>query len=419
MTDHRPSTPTTTSATSATSPRPDQDAPDRRPRACIVRQVDRLEVPLVRDSEALVEAGYDVDLIVMRIDDENHWSELPEGVEVVTLPVHRRRGGITGYLVDYFVFISMATVVVAARHLRRRYRLVQATSLPDPLVIAGLIPRLFGAAVLLKVAEPTPQLSQSLAQPTWLQRLLGRLQIWSARRADHVYTVTEELADDLASRGVDRSTISVVLNVPAPSMASAGTGATPDLDRFTVISHGSIFERYGHDTIVRAIALVRPSVPGIRLVLTGDGPHRSHVESLIEELGITDVFEHHRWLAFPDLVTLLERSDAGIVAQRANPYSHLVNTNKMFEFLMMGVPAVCTRLRATESLIPESDGVVAYFDSDDEVELAKVLLDLAGSPERRAEMAARGRELTARLGADVQRQNYLAAVRSALEHRHH
>jgi glycosyltransferase involved in cell wall biosynthesis len=116
---------------------------------------------------------------------------------------------------------------------------------------------------------------------------------------------------------------------------------------------------------------------------------------------------------------LLERSDAGIVAQRANPYSHLVNTNKMFEFLMMGVPAVCTRLRATESLIPESDGVVAYFDSDDEVELAKVLLDLAGSPERRAEMAARGRELTARLGADVQRQNYLAAVRSALEHRHH
>jgi glycosyltransferase involved in cell wall biosynthesis len=128
--------------------------------------------------------------------------------------------------------------------------------------------------------------------------------------------------------------------------------------------------------------------------LTGDGPHRSHVESLIEELGITDVCEHHRWLAFPDLVTLLERSDAGIVAQRANPYSHLVNTNKMFEFLMMGVPAVCTRLRATESLIPESDGVVAYFDSDDEVELAKVLLDLAGSPERR------GRDGGTRAGTD-------------------
>jgi glycosyltransferase involved in cell wall biosynthesis len=90
----------------------------------------------------------------------------------------------------------------------------------------------------------------------------------------------------------------------------------------------------------------------------------------------------------------------------------------MFEFLMMGVPAVCTRLRATESLIPEADGVVAYFDSDDEVELAKVLLDLAGSPERRAEMAARGRALTARLGADVQRQNYLDAVRTTLEHRH-
>ncbi len=209
-----------------------------------------------------------------------------------------------------------------------------------------------------------------------------------------------------------------MLNVPAPSMASAGTGADPDPDLFTVISHGSIFERYGHDTIVHAIALARPSVPRIRLVLTGDGPHRSHVESLIDQLGISDVCEHHRWLSFPDLVTLLERSDVGIVAQRANPYSHLVNTTKMFEFLMMGVPAVCTRLRATESLIPESDGVVAYFDADDEVELAELLVELAGSPARRAVMAARGRDLTDRFGAHVQRRIYLEAVRSAVEHRH-
>ncbi len=417
MTDTRSSTskPSSTTTTTAT-PRSAPQSSDR-PRACLVRQVDRIEVPLVRDCEVLVDAGYDVDLVVMRIDDVHHWADLPDGVDVVTLPVRRRRGGIASYLLDYFVFLAMATIVVAIRHLRHRYRLVQAMSLPDPLVVVGLIPRLFGAAVLMKVSEPTPQLSQSLDQPEWLQRLLGWLQIWSARRADHVFTVTGDLADDLAARGVDRSKISVVLNVPAPSMASAGTGATPDPDRFTVISHGSIFERYGHDTIVRAVALVRPSVPGIRLVLTGDGPHRPHVESLIDELEIADICEHHLWLSFPELVTLLERSDVGIVAQRANAYSHLVNTNKMFEFLMMGVPAVCTRLRATESLIPERDGVVAYFDSDDDVELAKVLLDLAGSPDRRAEMAARGRALTDRLGADVQRQNYLEAVRRAVEHR--
>ncbi len=414
MTDTRSSTSTPTSSTRPTS----TSRTSTRPRACIVRQVDRIEVPLVRDCEALVDAGYDVDLVVMRIDDEHHWSDLPAGVDVVTLPVRRRRGGIAGYLVDYVAFLAMATAVVAVRHLRHRYRLVQAVSLPDPLVIVGLIPKLLGAAVLYKANEPTPQLSQALDQPEWLQRLLGTLQIWSARRADHVLTVTDELADDLASRGVDRSTISVVLNVPAASMALAGTAATPDPDHFTVISHGSIFERYGHDTIVRAIALVRPSVPQIRLVLTGDGPHRHRVELLIDELGITDVCEHHLWLSLPDLVTLLERSDVGIVAQRANSYSHLVNTNKMFEFLMMGVPAVCTRLRATESLIPERDGVVAYFDSDDEVELAKVLLDLAGSPDRLAEMAARGRAVTERLGVHVQRQNYIEAVRRAVEHRH-
>jgi hypothetical protein len=44
-----------------------------RPRACIVRQVDRIEVPLVRDIETLVGAGYDVDLVVLRITNEHHW----------------------------------------------------------------------------------------------------------------------------------------------------------------------------------------------------------------------------------------------------------------------------------------------------------------------------------------------------------
>lgn len=258
-----------------------------RARACIVRQVDRIETPLVRDAEALTADGYLVDLVVMRIASDDHRTELPPGVRVIELPVRRRRGAILAYVVDYVAFVVAAAVVVAARHVRRPYAVVQVISLPDFLVVAGLIPRMLGAALVLKIQEPTPQLSRSLEQPRWVQRLLGRLQIWSARRADAVLTVTDDLADDLIDRGVDASRISVVLNVPPSAMATVRSGARPDPDHFTVISHGSVFERYGHDTIVRAAALASEEVAGLRLVITGTGPHLPNVLELIDELGLS------------------------------------------------------------------------------------------------------------------------------------
>lgn len=386
-----------------------------RPRACLVRQVDRVETPLVRDATALAERGFDVDLVIMRIRDDAGRPDLPDHVDVVELPIRRRRGGLASYIVDYLGFLLMATVVIAIRHLRRRYDLVQTISLPDPLVITGLFPAATGAALILKLNEPTPQLSAAVGQPPWLQRVLGRLQIWSARRADHVITVTDELAVELASRGVPADRISVVLNVPPGAMAEHATGARPDIGSFTVISHGSVLERYGHETIVRAVAKLRAEHPQTRLVLTGQGEHLDRVLQLVDELDLGDAVEHHAWLPLDELVGLLERSDAGIVAQRANAYSHLVNTNKMFEFFMLGVPAVCTRLDATMRLVPESHGAVEYFDADDDDELAAVLAGLAADPGRRSRMIRRGHEVWDRLGGDAQRTAYLDGVDQALQ----
>lgn len=389
----------------------------KRPRACMVRQVDKLEVALLRDSEALVAAGYEVDIVMMRPPEASHWGELPPGVTVRTLALRRRKGGLLGYVGDYLSFVVAASFLVAWLHLRRRYRVVHIASLPDVLVVAGLVPKVTGAALVLKVAEPTPQLSETLGHPPWLTALLGWLQVTSARVADAVVTVTDELADDLARRGVERSSIAVVLNVPGDAMASLRGDHRPDPDRFTVICHGSILERYGHDTILEAAAILRSDVPELRVVFTGTEPYWEILRQRVPGLGLVGVVEHHAWLPLPDLVALVQRADVGVVAQKASPYSHLVNTTKMFEFLMLGVPVVCSRLRATERLVPADAGAIRYFEPDDAQQLAAVLLELRNDPQARAELAERGQELYASLGTATQREAYLGAVGHALRRR--
>ena len=164
---------------------------------------------------------------------------------------------------------------------------------------------------------------------------------------------------------------------------------------------------------MQAIALARDDVPGLRLVLTGSGPYLPSVFELAAELGVEDIVEHHEWLELPALAAALARSDVGIVAQRANAYSHLVNTNKMFEYLMLGIPALCTRLRATERLLPSEADVVRYFESDDAEGLAGLLRELAHDGAARRSLSERGREVWATLGTDGQRRRYHSAIARA------
>ncbi len=52
--------------------------------------------------------------------------------------------------------------------------------------------------------------------------------------------------------------------------------------------------------------------PDVRMVIVGDGPERSAVESLIDELGLADRVELRGWLPYPEAMDLLDRAGAVI-----------------------------------------------------------------------------------------------------------
>lgn len=392
-----------------------------RRRACLVRQAARIETAMVREAEALVQDGYDVDLVIMRPPAAEYWGDLPDRVTVRALPLRRRRGSTARYLLDYAAFALLASLVVLVQHLRRPYDVVQVQSMPDALVVVGLLPRLLGAGLVMKIAEPTPQLAETLGQGPLAQRLLGRIQLWSAGVADAAVVVTDELRADLVGRGADQDRMHVVLNVPSDSLVDLapdpGSSTAPDADRgFSIVCHGTILERYGQDTIVRAVARVRDRLPDARIVLTGSLEDWPEFKQLVADLGLGDVVEHHEWLPYPDLVRLVRDAHVGVVAQKPSSYSHLVHTNKMFEYLLLGVPAVVGRLGATRALL--ADDEVAWFDADDADDLARVLVALHDDERARDRLVRAGRTRWERCSwRGSQRAAYLGAVADAVARR--
>lgn len=77
----------------------------------------------------------------------------------------------------------------------------------------------------------------------------------------------------------------------------------------------------------------------------------------------------------------------GIVPVRKNAYSDLVHTNKMFELISMKRPVIISRTKAVENFFG-SDGVcLKYFESGNEEDLARCIVELGQNPEKGRQMA--------------------------------
>jgi glycosyltransferase involved in cell wall biosynthesis len=285
--------------------------------------------------------------------------------------------------------------------------------MPDFAVFAAAVPKLLGVPVVVFMQEPTPELAGTLGGGRRTVRLLEMAERAALRFADHAITVTDRLRDRYVERGADPRRISVVLNGPNPDDILPASGAPSERPmvpgRLVALCHGTIEDRYGQDTIVDAAAIAARELPDLQVIITGRG---SAETAMIERIAAARLGDHLRfegWVSPERLAELLRTADVGIVAQKGSPYSHLVHTNKMYDYWIAGLPVIASRLDATASDVP--DDTIAYFEPGDAEDLARRLIELATSPERRAELAAAGRRAYDRVGWPVQKDRYLDVYR--------
>jgi glycosyltransferase involved in cell wall biosynthesis len=389
-------------------------APRERPlRVCIVRQRDVYEPQIQRVAEALARAGYDVEVLRMRGKDEPRTTTV-NGVRITGLRSSLGRSSKLRYVFDYGWFFTIAASTLTARHLRRRYAAIQVYTMPDFLVFAGAVPKLLGSRLVAYMNEPTPELFETLYETKRFERPLQRIEQAVLRFADHAITVTEQLKQRYVERGADPEGITVILN--AADSASDTAGWTPPAeaskDEFVVMCHGAVEDRYGHDTIVEAARLLSDELPDLRVVFTGRGSNEDGLRELIDEAGVGDIVRFEGFVSRERLNDLLHTADAGIVAQKASPYSHLVHTYKMVDYWIFGLPVIASRLHATADVY--DDSVIEYFEPGDAADLARAIKRLHDDPARRAELAENGRRSEQESGWGVQQERFLGVYEALL-----
>jgi glycosyltransferase involved in cell wall biosynthesis len=381
-------------------------------RVCVVRQH---HVPqdtrVLREVTALADAGYDVDVLCVRKPGEPA-REQQGRIRIRRLTVPARVGGAAGYALRYLWFFIEATVLVSLWHLRRRYRLVQVNSVPDVLVFAAVVPRLAGARVLLDLQEPMPEFfatkfGTSPGHPA--VRLLTVLEQVSIRFASAVITPTAQLRDLFVSRGGNPAKITVVMDGADEEVFGREPGACPAPGSFTLISHGTIEERYGLDTAIEAVARLREEIPGLRLRIYGEGSDKPRLAGMAVAEGVTDrVWFSDGFVPFPELIHALSTAHVGVVAMKRDTFRDVTLPGKLFDFVAMGLPSVVSRTRSIQETF--DDECFEYFESGDVDGLARAVRRLHADPPRGARLAEHARECAEAYRWPRQRAAYLAVV---------
>ncbi len=367
-----------------------------------------------RETEALLSDGHEVDVICLG-------EKYKQGQAVVDgARLHRvqSRDVNEKYLLQYVYrlmkFFILTFFKLTWLFFKKRYRIIHVHNLPDFLVFTTVIPKLFGAKVILDIHDVLPEFYARKFNATMNHacvRLLKILERISTGYANHVITVTEIWRERLCERGVPSGKCSVILNAPDERLFPGNFPAIRNNGAPTkLIYTGTLKEHSGIDVILEAVRKVKMTGANLCLDVYGMGEEKANLLNQAESLQLQDLVEFHEAVPIAQMSEVLAGSDIGIDPKKDGVYSGETLSVKSMEFLATGLPAIVSKTKAAAAYY--DDSMVSFFEPGDADDLGKLIIELSRNPERRQVQRTNGRKFFERHSWKNYRQKYLEIVHS-------
>jgi glycosyltransferase involved in cell wall biosynthesis len=275
--------------------------------------------------------------------------------------------------IDVIVLYSVVNSGLSATHLGKKFK----------------IPVVFRNIDMLYRLNTTPTIRKAVA--------FFEKKVYS--RADKLLALTPKYGEYLVHMGGRESSVELLpfpVDVPDPGALPSRLGDKfPDacqrwLDekREIIVFIGHMYNFSGLREFVRELPEVVKQVPDARLLLVGDGPIRSELETIVSELNLE---EHVLITGLQPFNTMPKYISMAAVCINAYPISGDMKdlfAAKVIQYLACGKPTVSSALPGMTSMLPgESCGVVYV---DDALAMAREVTLLLKSPERREQLGLVG-----------------------------
>src|SRR4051812_25955914 len=228
---------------------------------------------IMRYAETLAARGDYVEVIALHHPGQQR-TEVLHGVHVCRIQSRlRNEGRAWTYIFRILAFMIRASLVISWKHLRGSFDVIHVHSIPDVLVFSTLLPKLFGARVILDIHDILPEFYASkfnTSEGSLLFKALLLAERFSAGFADHVIIANHLWHERLIGRSVGPEKCTPIINAPDTRIFTRRRRERKD-DRFILIYPGSLNQHQGLDIAVRAVARACAVWPQIEMHIHGEG----------------------------------------------------------------------------------------------------------------------------------------------------
>ena len=356
----------------------------------------------------LEDQGHQVDVVALRFDREAEVERL--GTGTIYRIMEKYQGDSTvRYLLSYLTFFLKAAWFLTRRSFGRRYDVIHVHNMPNALVFAALVPKLFGARIILDVHDLMMVNYMAKfdcgenALPVRILRLEQRSSAWVA---NHVFCADHNQADYLVEHcGVARKKITVLLNLPNVELFRR-VSVEKRAEGFHIVYHGTIARRLGIDLILRAVAKAATQIP-VELWMYGAGDFLPEALALSEELGLEGK-AHFSQSFFPveKIPEMVCGMDLGIIGNRRNlACDKYMLPVKMLEYVYLGIPVVAPKLEVISYYF--DDTMLRFYEPENVDQMADAIVALYQSREARERQALAAQQFYQKYNPEAQAELYL------------
>ena len=366
-----------------------------------------------REVDALRGAGYDVEVICLR--GENEASvETVHGTRITRIPLRARRGGRIRYAFQYALFFILSSVELLRLHRLRTFQVVHVHSLPDFQVFCSLPLKMRGVRVILDLHEALPEIVAARFRPgvgSVLIRLARAAERASVLFADQVITVNDTIGHLVMKRSRPRRAPVVVMN--SPDALALRVGDVNALKRElgldsdpAIVYVGGINPERDLATLLRAVSSLRDRRP-MQVVIAGygDPDYVRSLQDMASGLPSAHAVRFLPRIPQDQVLTYLALSSLGVISYQESPLTEVAIPTKVFEYAAAGRPMAIARLRALVGLFGDA---AEFFQAGDERDLALVIERILTDPARAKHLVDKARDVLASCSWEIMQRRLLS-----------
>jgi glycosyltransferase involved in cell wall biosynthesis len=158
---------------------------------------------------------------------------------------------------------------------------------------------------------------------------------------------------------------------------------------FNILYVGGIDALRGIDVLIQSANYLVPVIPGLKIVIVGDGKILSDLRQLAGSLQLNNNIFFEGWKPQEEIGSYISVSDVCVIPQRKSPQTDNSSPNKFFQYLFFKKPVLSSDCNSIEKIILAEKCGMIYQDNSPQ-ELAARIKYLYEHPEARTEMGNNG-----------------------------